>query len=41
MKQLMKIAKKHKLKVIEDCASPSVHEIDGKKTGSFGDSGCF
>jgi len=41
MKQLMKIAKKHKLKVIEDCAQSFGAEIDGKKTGSFGDSGCF
>ena len=41
MAQLMDIAKKHDLKVIEDCAQSFGAEYRGKKTGSFGDMGCF
>lgn len=41
MKRIMKIAKKHGLKVVEDCAQSFGAEIDGRKTGSFGDAGCF
>jgi dTDP-4-amino-4,6-dideoxygalactose transaminase len=35
------IAKKHGLHVIEDCAQSFGAEIRGRKTGSFGDAGCF
>jgi dTDP-4-amino-4,6-dideoxygalactose transaminase len=35
------IAKKHDLRIIEDCAQSFGAEIRGKKTGSFGDAGCF
>ncbi|PKL51097.1 MAG: transcriptional regulator [Nitrospira bacterium HGW-Nitrospira-1] len=35
------IAKKHNLLIIEDCAQSFGAEIRGKKTGSFGDAGCF
>lgn len=35
------IAKKHGLMIIEDCAQSFGAEIRGKKTGSFGDAGCF
>jgi UDP-2-acetamido-2-deoxy-ribo-hexuluronate aminotransferase len=38
---LMKLAKKYRLKVIEDCAQSFGADIQGRKTGSFGDAGCF
>lgn len=38
---LMDIAKKHGLKVVEDCAQSFGAEYQGKKTGSFGEFGCF
>ena len=41
MDAIMDIAKEHKLKVIEDCAHAIEAEYHGKKTGSFGDLGCF
>ncbi len=41
MDGLMKLAKKHGLKVIEDCAQSFGAEYRGKKTGAFGDLGCF
>lgn len=41
MDSIMKIAKKHKLKVIEDCAQSYLAEYRGKYAGTFGDFGCF
>ncbi len=41
MPVIMEIAKKHNLRVIEDCAQAPAASIDGKKVGSFGDFGCF
>jgi perosamine synthetase len=41
MGAIMKIAKKHNLKVIEDCAEAHGAMYGGKKVGSFGDIGCF
>ena len=41
MDAIMAIAKKHKLKVIEDCAHAIESEYHGRKTGTFGDLGCF
>ncbi len=41
MDALMDIAKRHNLKVIEDCAHAIETEYKGKKTGTFGDFGCF
>lgn len=41
MDEIMKIAKKHKLYVIEDCAQSHNSYYKGKKTGTFGDIGCF
>lgn len=41
MGKIMKLAKKKRLKVIEDCAQSFGAEVDGKKTGSIGDAGCF
>ena len=37
----MQIARKHGLKVIEDCAQSFGAEYQGRKTGAFGDIGCF
>lgn len=41
MIEILRIAKKYKLKVIEDCAQSFGAEINGKKVGGFGDVGCF
>jgi dTDP-4-amino-4,6-dideoxygalactose transaminase len=41
MDGLMELAKKHGLKVIEDCAQSFGAEYHGKKTGAIGDLGCF
>lgn len=41
MDEIIKIAKKHKLYVIEDCAQSHNSYYKGKKTGTFGDIGCF
>lgn len=41
MDQIMAIAKKHNLKVIEDAAQAVGAEYTGKKVGSIGDVGCF
>lgn len=38
---IKKIAKKYKLKIIEDAAESHGAEYKGKKTGSFGDVACF
>ncbi len=41
MEAIMTIAKKHKLRVIEDCAEAHGAMYKGRKVGSFGDVGCF
>lgn len=41
MKSLLKITAKYQLIVIEDCAQSHGATCYGKKTGSFGDMGCF
>ncbi len=41
MEKLMKLARKYRLKVIEDCAQSFGASIGGRRTGSFGDAGCF
>jgi len=41
MDRLTEIAQKHKLIVIEDCAESHGATCRGRKTGSFGDMGCF
>jgi dTDP-4-amino-4,6-dideoxygalactose transaminase len=41
MHGLMELAKKHNLRVIEDCAQSFGAEYRGKKTGAIGDLGCF
>ena len=41
MDPILKIAKKYKLKIIEDCAESHGVEYKGKKVGSIGDVGVF
>lgn len=41
MQRLMKWAKQQKIKVIEDCAQAHGAEINGKKSGTWGDIGAF
>jgi UDP-2-acetamido-2-deoxy-ribo-hexuluronate aminotransferase len=41
MQEISKLAKKYGLKVIEDCAQSFSSNLNGKKAGSFGDTGCF
>ena len=41
MDAIMAIAKKYKLKVIEDCAHTIESEYHGRKLGTIGDLGCF
>ena len=41
MDALCDIAKKHNLKIIEDCAHAIETEYKGHKAGTFGDFGCF
>jgi dTDP-4-amino-4,6-dideoxygalactose transaminase len=41
MEGICRVARRHKLKVIEDCAQSFGAEIRGKKAGSFGDASCF
>jgi len=41
MEGIMNLAKKHRLKVIEDCAHAIEAEYHGRKLGTFGDTGCF
>ncbi len=41
MEKIMEIAKKHNLIVIEDACQAWLAEIDNKKVGTFGNSGCF
>jgi len=41
MDAIMAIARRHDLKVVEDCAHAIETEYKGRKTGTFGDFGCF
>ena len=41
MEKICSIAKKYKLKVIEDCAQAQGAKFKNKYVGSFGDAGCF
>ena len=41
MKEIIKISKKYNLKIVEDCAQSTGSSYNGKKSGSFGDVGCF
>lgn len=41
MKEIMEIAKRHQLYVIEDACQAFGADIEGKRVGTFGDIGCF
>lgn len=41
MGKIMNIAEERSLKVVEDCAQSFGASLNGRKTGSFGDAGCF
>lgn len=41
MPSIIKIAKKYKLKIIEDCCQAHGAEINGRRVGTFGDMACF
>jgi len=41
MKAVMRVAAKHKLKVVEDCAQSCGAKQGGRYVGTFGDLGCF
>ncbi len=41
MKRIMKLARRHNLVVLEDCALAIGATIDGTHVGLFGDAGCF
>ncbi len=41
MDKICELARKYELKIIEDCAQSHGSMLDDKKTGTFGDAGCF
>lgn len=41
MGEIMKVAKKYNLRVVEDCAQSHGAKYNGRMTGTFGDIGCF
>lgn len=41
MDEIVRICKKHKLRLVEDCAQSHGACFDGRMTGTFGDIGCF
>ncbi|MCJ7751808.1 MAG: aminotransferase class V-fold PLP-dependent enzyme, partial [Armatimonadetes bacterium] len=41
MRAIMRLAREHKLKVVEDCAQSCGGSYRGKLVGTFGDAGCF
>lgn len=41
MKKICALARSYKLKIVEDSAHAIEAEIDGRKTGTFGELGCF
>lgn len=41
MKEIMAIARRHGLRVVEDCAQSHGATFEGRMTGTFGDIGCF
>lgn len=41
MNKILRIAKKHRLKVIEDCAQAFGARLNSRTVGSIGDAGCF
>lgn len=41
MREIMELASRYKLRVVEDCAQSHGASFDGRMTGTFGDIGCF
>ena len=41
MRAIMRVARKHRLKVVEDCAQSCGGKFRGRYVGTFGDLGCF
>lgn len=41
MEAIMKIAREHKLYVVEDCCQAHLSSIRGRQVGTFGNAGCF
>jgi dTDP-4-amino-4,6-dideoxygalactose transaminase len=41
MENIMRIAREHKLFVVEDCCQAHLSAIRGRNVGTFGDAGCF
>lgn len=41
IKAIMEIAKRHHIRVVEDCAQAYGCTVDGKPVGTFGDVGCY
>lgn len=41
MENIMKIAREHKLFVVEDCCQAHLSAINGRNVGTFGNAGCF
>ena len=41
MDPLLEIARRHNLKVVEDCAQATGADYHGRKVGTMGDAGCF
>ena len=41
MSPIVELCRKHKLRLVEDCAQSHGACVDGKMTGTFGDIGCF
>ncbi len=41
MDQILNLAAKHKLKIVEDCAQAHGSKFNGRTIGTFGDFGCF
>ncbi|MBE6099382.1 MAG: DegT/DnrJ/EryC1/StrS family aminotransferase [Anaerovibrio sp.] len=41
MEPIMEIARRHNLRVVEDCAQSHGAKFNGQMTGTFGDIGCF
>jgi dTDP-4-amino-4,6-dideoxygalactose transaminase len=41
MENIMKIAREHKLFVVEDCCQAHLSAINGRNVGTFGHAGCF
>jgi len=41
MEEMLTIARRYHLRIIEDCAQSFGAELNGRKAGSFGDAGCF